>query len=111
MRVRAIPSTSAIVAVTICAAIVLTSLLLGMSVTQASLLATALVCALLAACGVDLLQSRRAWQDGNLQLSRYIPAAFAIGVERSVKLTFTLQGSRQWRAQLHDHADASLIMN
>jgi uncharacterized protein (DUF58 family) len=111
MRLRAIPSISAIIAVTSCAAIVLACLLIGMSVTQASLLAAALAGALLAACSVDFLQSRRAWQDGDLQLTRHIPAAFAIGVERPVKVMLALQGSRKWRAQLHDHADTSLIMN
>jgi len=111
MRLRAIPSATAIIAIAICAAVVLACLLIGVSVSQASLLAAALVCALLAASGIDFLQSRRAWRTADAELARHLPAAFAIGVERPVKLAFTLRGTVDWRVRIHDRTDASLIVN
>ena len=110
MRLRVVPSTSAILALATGAAIALACLLLGMSVAQTSLLAAALFCGLIAVCAADFLQSRRALGDADLQIARQLPAAFAIGVERPVKLILTLQGAHDWRAQLHDHADASLVV-
>jgi uncharacterized protein (DUF58 family) len=110
MPLRAIPSVTAVVAIAICAAIALALLLLGMDVTQVALLSAALVCALLALAGIDFVQSRRSWIESDLQLTRQMPTAFAIGVERPIRLSIAAQGSIDWRAQLHDHADSSLLV-
>ncbi len=110
MRIRAIPGVAPVIVLSLCAAIALVCLLVGMTVPQTATVAGALVVGLLAACGIDLAHSLRAWRDADLQLSRHIPAAFAIGVERSIKVSLVLQGTHTWQAQLHDHADASLIV-
>lgn len=110
MPLRPIPSVSAVVAVAVCAGIALALLLLGMEVAQVGLLSAALVSALLALAGIDFVQSRRSWIETNLQLTRQMPTAFAIGVERPIKLSLVSQGSIDWRAQVHDHADASLLI-
>lgn len=110
MRLRAIPSNACIVAIAALSALALLLLLLGMEVSQVALLSGLLVCVLLAACGVDFLHSRRSWLASEPRLSRQIPAAFAIGVERPVKLSLALQGAIGWEAHLHDHADTSLIV-
>jgi len=111
MRLRIVPSNAAIVALAACAATALASLLLGMTMIQASLLAAALFCALIAVCTLDFLRSQSAWRDASLTLERQIPAAFAIGVERPVKVVLTVQGAHDWRAQIYDHADPSLVVN
>jgi uncharacterized protein (DUF58 family) len=110
MPLRAIPSVSAVLAIAICAAIALALLLLGMEVAQVGLLSAVLVSVLLAFAGIDFVQSRRSWVEADLQLTRQLPTAFAIGVERPIKLSFVSQGSIHWRAQVHDHADASLLV-
>ena len=110
MPLRAIPSVTAVVAIAICAAIALGLLLMGMEVAQVGLLSGMLVCVLLALAGIDFVQSRRSWVESDLQVTRQMPSAFAIGVERPIKLSIVSQGSIDWRAQVHDHADASLLV-
>jgi uncharacterized protein (DUF58 family) len=109
MHLRAIPSPLSILACVIAATLVLALLLFGMPVGRASLLAAALVMALVLACVIDFIQTRRDWHDAAATLTRRMPAAFAIGVQRPIALALALEGSRQWRIKLHDHADATLL--
>jgi uncharacterized protein (DUF58 family) len=110
MRLRLIPSSRAIIAIALSAAIILLCLLGGMAVSQASLLAAALVSALLALCGIDFAQSRQGWLAADAQLTRQMPQAFAIGVQRPIRLMLSLQGNADWQVRLHDHADPSLLV-
>lgn len=110
MPLRVIPSVSAVAAIALCAVIALALLLLGMDAARVGVLSAVLVAGLLALAGVDFLQSRRGWAESDLQLTRQIPTAFAIGVARPIKLSIAAQGSIDWRAQLHDHADPSLLV-
>jgi uncharacterized protein (DUF58 family) len=109
MQLRAVPSSLTVIVLAVCAAVALSCLLLGMSVAQTSLLAAVMLSVLVAVCALDFLRSRSAWQAADLKLERQLPAAFAIGVERPVKVAAGLQGSHDWRVQVHDHADASLL--
>jgi uncharacterized protein (DUF58 family) len=109
VRLRAIPSPLAIVALTLGAAVVLVLLILGMPIERAELLAAALFAALVVGSLLDLLRSRGEWSDAAPTLVRHMPAAFAIGVHRPVTLSLALAGTRNWRIKLHDHADATLL--
>jgi uncharacterized protein (DUF58 family) len=111
MRVRPVPSSTAIIALACCAAMALACLLLGMSVVRTSLVAATLFGLLCALFAFDFLRSRNAWRAADLKLERHLPAAFAIGVERPVKISAALQGAHDWRIQLHDHADATLLVS
>jgi len=60
---------------------------------------------------VDYLQSQRQWREANVTLSRQIPPAFAIGVQRPIKLMLGAETSHDWQIRLHDHADPSLLVD
>jgi uncharacterized protein (DUF58 family) len=109
VRLRAIPSPLAIAALTLGAVLLLVLLIFGMPVARAGLLAAATFTALVGACLLDFLKSRRDWRDATPTLARHLPAAFAIGVHRPVTLSLALAGTRNWRINLHDHADATLL--
>jgi uncharacterized protein (DUF58 family) len=109
VRLRPLPSPLAITALAVGTAAVLTLLLLGMPRPRASMLALAMFGALVAACVLDFIHTRREWREAAATLTRRMPAAFAIGIERPVTLVLTLAGSRRWRAKLHDHTDATLL--
>jgi uncharacterized protein (DUF58 family) len=74
----------------------------------ASITATA-VAALLLAGTVDYLASRRAWRAANVRFARRLPPAFAIGAERSVRVTLEHEHWIDFAGELYDHADASLV--
>lgn len=109
MRMRIIPSPWAIAALFAVTMLVLALLLLGTPRPYASALATAMLAALLLACLVDYVRTRRDWRAAAATLTRHMPAALAIGVERPISLALTAAGSRQWHIKLHDHADATLL--
>jgi uncharacterized protein (DUF58 family) len=62
---------------------------------------------LVAACAYDIWMSSRAWRSSSPLLTRRLPAAFAIGVRRSVRLALAASGA-QWHCRLYDHADPSV---
>jgi uncharacterized protein (DUF58 family) len=108
MPFHAIPGRPAIVAVALSSAAVLLALLFGTPVTVASWIALSVSVALLAAAAWDYAASRRAWRRSAVKMTRRLPAAFAIGVNRPVHLIIDTQGTDVWRCELHDHADATL---
>jgi len=57
-------------------------------------------------CG-DYLNSRRAWRDSIVRLSRNTPPAFALGARRPVSLHFEVEGSFSWHGQVYDDVDPS----
>ena len=69
----------------------------------------AAVAAVLLAGGVDYVVSRRAWRAANVHFARRLPPAFAIGVERSVRVMLEHSDYREFSCELYDHADASLV--
>ena len=56
----------------------------------------------------DWWMSSRAWRSSTPTLTRRLPAAFAIGVRRPVRLALAASGEPEWRCQVFDHADASV---
>jgi uncharacterized protein (DUF58 family) len=55
----------------------------------------------------DVLWSWRAWARAPLQWQRRLPAAFAIGVPRTLSGVLVNEGTQHWRVGLFDHVDPS----
>jgi uncharacterized protein (DUF58 family) len=69
----------------------------------------ALALALVLLAGADYWLTRRAWRAANVRLVRRLPAAFAIGVSRAVRVSIEHDGPHTWRCELHDHVDPSAV--
>ena len=108
-RARVVPGQRAIAAVAILTAGVAAAIIIGVPAPTAARLAAFAVSILLAVAVWDWFSSLRAWRQAAPTLTRRLPAAFAIGIARSVPLTVVVQGGGTWRCTLHDHADASLL--
>ena len=108
MALHAIPGPAAILALAAGAALVLAALLIGLPVGLAAQATAAGAIALLAAAVFDYLASRRAWKASAPALTRRLPAAFAIGVRRPVRLSIATAGAARWKCDLYDQADSSL---
>ncbi len=107
MRLRLIPSrvsvcTLAVFALACAVALVMRTPLAGV-VRVASLVAAALLGTAL----IDVAWSAFAWRRSPLQWRRQLPAAFAIGVQRTLTGTLVNEGSTGWRVALFDQVDAS----
>ncbi len=109
MRLRAVPSPIALSALAAGVIAVLGLLLLGMPRSQASVMALLLFAALTMASVIDFRRTSREWRNAAPTLTRRVPAAFAIGVERPITLALSVAGTQRWRIELHDHADPSLL--
>src|SRR4051812_10637532 len=103
-----IPGRTAFVALAILAAALLAALVAGLPVQAGALVATVGLLGVLAAAGLDYLFSLRAWQQAAPRMTRRLPAAFAIGVERPIELAIETVGERRWACRLYDGADGSL---
>ena len=66
---------------------------------------------LLVAAIADYVWSRRRWRAANVRFKRELPAAFAIGVERPVRVTLEHDGAQGWKCELYDHVDGSVVAN
>ena len=109
MRVPVIPSRRAIA---IAAAGLVAStvvLIAGVPVDRVAAPATMLAIGLFIAMLVDVAITRRAWRAATPGMTRGLPAAFAIGVQKPVTLSIAVTGTRTWQCALYDHADASLV--
>ena len=89
--------------------VVLLLLISGLPIERAALLAWVFLALLCAALVFDAWTSKRAWRNTPARLTRKLPAAFAIGARRDVTLQLELAGTRGWRCEVHDHADATLL--
>ena len=89
----------------------LAALLAAVSLPLVALITTAAVLALLFAAGADYALSRRRWRAANVRFTRRLPPAFAIGVERAIRVTLEHDAPRDWACELYDHVDASVVAN
>ena len=87
---------------------VLLMLIAGVTVSIAGWIAWTMSVMLALAMGADAVISRRAWRASTPRMTRRLPAAFAIGVNRSVRLVFDNPGPLRWSCHLYDHVDATL---
>lgn len=109
MRLRLIPGKAAIISLASGAAVVLIALIVGASPTVGAIIASVWAGASVITAGVDYWITSRAWKASASQLIRTLPPAFALGVRKTVHLTLSLEGEREWHCQLYDHVDATLL--
>lgn len=109
MIVRAVPSKVALWTLAAGAVCVLLALVAGLQVEGAAVLASAWTAALVGAAIADYLMTRRAWQRASPHLSRRLPDALAIGVKTDIHLCIQTQGGSDWRCELFDHIDPTLL--
>ncbi len=108
MRMRLAPSGVMLATLGAGAAIALVALIAGFSATAVAVFA-GLWFGSLAALGLaDYALSKRAWDAAAVTMTRQLPAAFALGVQKRVQLHCTASGRYPWQVRLHDHADATV---
>jgi uncharacterized protein (DUF58 family) len=108
MRLNILPSRVSVWALAAlalgCAIALVARVPLGAMVNGASVLALAMLAVVI----VDLAWTLAAWKRAPLQWQRRLPAAFAIGVPRTLTGSLVNEGDRAWRVALFDHVDPSL---
>jgi uncharacterized protein (DUF58 family) len=102
---RLIPGRPILYACGISAVGMLVALLAGVDVTVAGRIAFAIVGGLTFIVAVDYVLTRRAWRDAHVSLNRQLPAAFAIGSRRAIRLTVDNPGALPWTLDVHDYVD------
>ncbi len=108
MQVRFIPGAGLLLAVGLGLALVIIALVAGFPVERAYQLALGWSIALLVAVLIDRHITLRTWREAAPEMSRTLPAAFALGVLSRIHVQLRTGGTRRWRIVLHDHADAFL---
>jgi len=106
---RVAPSRRLLVIVAVVGVAALAALTAGIADSAVAFGVSAAVAALLLAGIADCVVSRRAWRVANVRFTRRLPPAFAIGVERCVRVTLEHGGFRDFACELYDHADSSLV--
>jgi uncharacterized protein (DUF58 family) len=97
------------VLVAVAAAAGLAALIEGVSLSLVTQLTGAAVIVLLTAATADFLSSRSAWRKSNVQMVRKLPPAFAVGVQKPVRVLVQAEGVLDWSCRLYDCSDPSLI--
>lgn len=110
-RPRVIPGTPLLWTLAAGCGVVLASLVAGLPVSSARWLAISWCVALLVLAALDLYLTRRAWREAAPEMTRTLPAAFAIGVPAHIQVQLSADGGKRWRTRLHDHADPGLIVD
>jgi uncharacterized protein (DUF58 family) len=67
-----------------------------------------MVSGLLVATMLDYVLFRLLWPRSNVRFVRRLPAAFAIGVPRTVHITLENDGKEDWSCDFYDHVDWSV---
>ena len=109
MRLRVIPAPAALSALLGGAVFLLIALILGLSVPNAAGVAVLWIVLLTVVAVIDYRLTRRAWLQATPQLTRIMPAALAVAVQRDVELTIDGPGATPWTIEIYDHADPSLL--
>ena len=104
---RVAPRPRLLLLVVVATVAVLGALLAGAPLPRVTLATEAALLLLIAISAVDFVLSRRAWLRANVGLKRRLPSAFAIGVEKSIRVAIEVGGDCDWTAELYDHCDAS----
>jgi uncharacterized protein (DUF58 family) len=86
----------------------LAALLGGAERPLVSLATLVAVLVLLGAADADYVLSRSRWRASNVRFTRWLPAAFAIGVERPVRFALEHEGAHEWAVELYDHVESSV---
>lgn len=110
MRLRFVPGRGLLIALAAGFACVLGVLIVGVPVATAKYLAGAWCVVLAALVLVDRQRTLVAWRAAAPEISRTLPAAFALGVPARVQLEVRTGGAHKWRVCLHDYADPTLLV-
>ncbi len=107
MRLRLIPSRASVYTLAAFALACAVALVMGVSLPEVKQAAGQGAAALFAIALIDVAWSAWAWWRAPLTWQRQLPAAFAIGVPRTVTGTLINEGRTAWRVALFDQVDAS----
>src|SRR5262249_43577906 len=111
MSFRIVPGSALIVGLCTMCVVVLVALLAGAPIAATTWGAALGLMVLLVVTIGDYVLSREAWQQSSPTVTRTLPAALAIAVQRPVRLTIAIRDtgrSRRWQFELYDHADPTL---
>jgi uncharacterized protein (DUF58 family) len=108
MRLRFIPGVGLLIAFAVGFAVVVLALIFGGSLALANTIAAIWCLAVFLLAVVDRQMTLRAWRQATPEMSRALPAAFALGVSSAVPLELRIAGNLRWRVAIHDHADPTL---
>lgn len=106
---RVAPSRSLLATVAVIGVAALAALLAGVADGLVAWSTAGAVAALLLAGSADYVVSRRILRAANVRFLRRLPAAFAIGVERSVRVTLEHEHRGNFACELYDHVGAGLV--
>ncbi len=106
---RVVPSKTTLWALAAGAACVLLALTLGIQLATAAVVAFVWALALLVMASIDFAVTRQAWTRASPRLSRRLPDALAIGVQSDIKLVIETEGPTEWRCELFDYVDPTLL--
>ena len=107
MRLRLIPSRASIYTLALLALVCAVALVARAPLPAVARFASNAAAALFAIALLDLAWSAIAWRRAPLQWQRELPAAFAIGVPRTLTGTLINEGGTNWRVEVFDQVDAS----
>jgi uncharacterized protein (DUF58 family) len=105
---RVVPSRMLLVLLAAVGVAALAALLAGAEPRLGAAFTASAVVGLLVAATGDYLWSRLRWRAANVRLTRRLPPAFAIGVERTLRVTLEHDDAAGWPCTLYDHVDASV---
>ncbi|MED5619718.1 DUF58 domain-containing protein [Ideonella sp. BN130291] len=105
---KLLPTRATVLALAALATGAAAALLAGVPLATVQAVAAAVSAAGLALGALDLGVSLLAWRRHPLQLTRRLPAALAVGVERRLQLQLANPGRLPWRVALFDHVDAAI---
>jgi uncharacterized protein (DUF58 family) len=106
---RSVPARTSLAALSVLGGGALVALLARVEVGTVARVTIAAASALLLASLVDYFLSIRGWRRAAPVLRRHLPAAFAIGVKRTIRLDIEARGNVNWHCGLYDYADATLV--
>jgi uncharacterized protein (DUF58 family) len=110
MRLRFIPGRGLLAALAVGTAFVIVALIAGLPLASARYFAIAWCVLLFALLIFDRRLTLQAWRAASPQMTRALPAAFAIGVPGRVRLELSAAGAARWHIRIHDHADPTLLV-
>src|ERR1700749_292733 len=109
MRIRVVPASLAFAAMAARAVCLLIVLIAGGSVSMAALGAGAWVILIGAMSAADYRLTRAEWLRTAPRMTRILPAALAVGVQRDIDLVIEAVGALSWNIAIYDHSDPSLL--
>ncbi|MEP7295471.1 MAG: DUF58 domain-containing protein, partial [Burkholderiales bacterium] len=107
MRLRVIPSRASVWTLAALALACAIALVMRVPLAEVARLAGIVAALLLGVALIDIGWSAWRWRQVPLQWQRQLPAAFAIGVPRTLSGTLVNDGPQRWRVALFDQVDAS----